>query len=122
MSDLFAQIRFRGLLHLAENHGADFFGSLWYDDPSAKNTSEFARRKKTHKFTVLALIPNGDDRFATLLLDGKWPVFHVTLEVVVVHLAANKPLRIKYRVRRIRMECVFRAVSDPCKESAHQRT
>ena len=68
--------------------------------------------RATYKVSFLALEVNGDDGFAVLVADGEWPVFHITLDILVVECTANESFCVENCVFRIRVERVFGAVAD----------
>ena len=59
---------------------------------------------------------DSDVWFTALFGDLEWPVLHVLLDIVIVHSATNQPLGVKYGIRRVRVESIFRAVSDTERE------
>ena len=71
----------------------------------------------TYEFTSGPLVLDGDSGLAVLLLDIEWPVLDVPLDVILVHLTTDKSLGVENGVFRIRVECVFGAVSNTAKEA-----
>lgn len=56
------------------------------------------QKRAAYEVAFLALVLNGDGRFAVFLLNFEWPVLHVAFDVFVVHLTAHETLGIEYRV------------------------
>ena len=66
----------------------------------------------THKVAVKALVLDSDVGFTAFFGDLEWPVLDVLLDIIIIHSATNQPLGVKHGIRRVRVESVFRAVSD----------
>ncbi len=91
MGDLVAEVSLSCFLHLDENHGGDFFGS---------------------EGSIRALVLNDNSGLSVLLGNLEGPVFHVTLDFGIVHLATNKTFRVKDSVGRVGVEGVLGGVAD----------
>ena len=70
----------------------------------------------THKVAVKALVLDSNVWFTALFGDLERPVLHVLLDIIIVHSATNQALGVKHGIRRVRVESVFRAVSDTGRE------
>lgn len=110
MGDLLAEVSLSSLLHLDENHSADFLRGLRRNVSVPKHTS--SRKKDTDKVTLLALVCDGDGGFSAFLTNFERPVLHVTLDILVVHFAANETLSVEHGVFRVGVVGVFGAVTD----------
>lgn len=61
---------------------------------------------------VEALVFDGDGGLVVLFNDLERPVFHVFLDIVVIHAAVNQPLRVKDRVLGVEVETVHRIITN----------
>ena len=52
-------------------------------------------RKCTHELTVLAVVLDRDDRLASTVDDGGWPVLHIVLELGLIVFATDQALRVE---------------------------
>lgn len=72
--------------------------------------SKSRRLKRPYKIVISALVFDCNGRLSVLLLDGKRPMLHIALDVLVIHFAAHETLCVKYGVLWIRVERIFRAI------------
>lgn len=91
VGDSLAKVGFRGLLHLAENHGGDLL-----------------RRELTR----LALVRDLNSGLVVLLHNLERPVDLVALDLGVVDLAADEPLGVEDGVFGVRVVSVLCGVTD----------
>jgi hypothetical protein len=109
MGDLLTQVSLSGLLHLRQDHGTNFLGSL------EENIFDFHNSDKwifTYEFTCLVLEANLDSRLPTIVDDIERPVLHISLQLLFVHFTTNETLSVENGVLGIGVVCVLGGVPD----------
>jgi hypothetical protein len=100
VGDLLTKVSLGGLLHLGENHGRDFLGG---------------------EITDVAVVLDLDRRFFVLLDDLERPMLDVTLDVGVIHLAANETLSVEDRVLGVGVECILCGITNAIRNVSNSR-